>query len=104
MENINFVEDTKHLIVIGSPLLKVIGAVKLIQDGKVVASIDGTYDFTNVPKEHHETIFNLIQQLHGPMSLYLPSTVPVAETKVYKKVESDSLMNRIKRRWKNERL
>lgn len=45
-----------------SSVVTVEGAIKVVQGGKVVASIDAKYDFSEIPEAYHGLVFSLIER------------------------------------------
>ncbi len=68
------ISNNNDLIVQSTPKLTYSGMIKLFKNGEVIGSLDGTFDFSNLPNDLHMTAADLI--LSRGASIHLPSGIP----------------------------
>ena len=71
---INFSEDGKNLIHNQEPIVEYSGYLTVKVGGKEVGRVNATFDFRELPPEHHHTAIQLIMQ--GARTLCIPANTP----------------------------
>ena len=66
--------DSVKITVESEPIVLWKDFVTVERDGELVGTIDGTFDFSDMPEEYHMTVLQIVQR--GTRTLCLPSHKP----------------------------